>query len=182
MISLYPSPHPFSSDSPWQNPLYLRSQQEISPWKSLMLSLATSTRFERQTWLNHPFKLLYWRQYQAWWNVFLISRESGIHQVKGEEWERGRGERSFFFLWSSYPIYISSPLVPLAYTIHLKQSLIIYLSTLPFQIVPTAYWATPIIVCIASFTLLGIEAVSCQIENPFGFDENDLPLEDYCDQ
>jgi putative membrane protein len=28
--------------------------------------------------------------------------------------------------------------------------------------------------------LLGIEAISLEIENPFGYDDNDLPLDNIC--
>ena len=34
--------------------------------------------------------------------------------------------------------------------------------------------------CIASFTLFGIEAIGAEIENPFGYDSNDLPQDEYC--
>ncbi|KAJ1554391.1 hypothetical protein HK096_003783, partial [Nowakowskiella sp. JEL0078] len=34
---------------------------------------------------------------------------------------------------------------------------------------------------IISFTLLGIEYIGREIENPFGNDENDLPLEIFCE-
>lgn len=29
--------------------------------------------------------------------------------------------------------------------------------------------------------LLGILAIGWEIENPFGYDDNDLPLDDFCD-
>jgi ion channel-forming bestrophin family protein len=31
-----------------------------------------------------------------------------------------------------------------------------------------------------SFTLFGIEAIGLEIENPFGYDANDLPLDAIC--
>ncbi|KAI9328775.1 Bestrophin, RFP-TM, chloride channel-domain-containing protein [Zopfochytrium polystomum] len=74
----------------------------------------------------------------------------------------------------------SSP-IPFAYSIHLKQTLLVYLLSLPFQIVPSIFWATIPSVFIASFTLLGIEAIGGEIENPFGFDPNDLPQDLYTD-
>lgn len=33
---------------------------------------------------------------------------------------------------------------------------------------------------LASFALLGILGIGWEIENPFGFDDNDLPLDDFC--
>ena len=32
-----------------------------------------------------------------------------------------------------------------------------------------------------SFALLGLEEISSEIENPFGYDDNDLPLDVSCD-
>jgi putative membrane protein len=71
--------------------------------------------------------------------------------------------------------------IPLAYTIHLKQLLILYCLLLPFQLVENLGWATGVITGVISFTLFGIEAIGLEIENPFGFDDNDLPLNAICD-
>lgn len=70
--------------------------------------------------------------------------------------------------------------IPLAYAIHLKQLLLIYCLSLPFQMVEQVTWLTPIVVALISFTLLGIEEIGIQIEDPFGNDSNDLPLDRIC--
>ncbi|MEI6441563.1 MAG: bestrophin family ion channel [Nostocales cyanobacterium ELA583] len=70
--------------------------------------------------------------------------------------------------------------MPLAYAIHLKQLLLLYCFFLPFQIVANLHWWTGLISALVSFTLLGIEAIGLEIENPFGYDENDLPLDAIC--
>lgn len=70
--------------------------------------------------------------------------------------------------------------IPLAYAIHLKQLLLIYCLLLPFQLVNNLGWWTGAIVALVSFTLLGIEEIGIQIENPFGYDSNDLPLDAIC--
>jgi putative membrane protein len=70
--------------------------------------------------------------------------------------------------------------MPLAYAIHLKQLLLLYCLLLPFQIVEELGWWTGLISALVSFTLLGIEAIGLEIENPFGYDENDLPLDTIC--
>jgi putative membrane protein len=41
-------------------------------------------------------------------------------------------------------------------------------------------WWTGLIVALISFTLFGIEAIGLEIENPFGHDINDLPLDAIC--
>jgi putative membrane protein len=70
--------------------------------------------------------------------------------------------------------------IPLAYSIHLKQLLMIYCLSLPFQMVEQLQWMTAPIVALISFTLLGIEEIGIQIEDPFGHDANDLPLDTIC--
>lgn len=70
--------------------------------------------------------------------------------------------------------------VPLAYSIHLKQLLLLYCLTLPFTTVATLGWLTGVVTALVSFTMLGIEAIALDIENPFGRDRHDLPLEAIC--
>ncbi|MBD2361181.1 hypothetical protein H6G36_08310 [Anabaena minutissima FACHB-250] len=70
--------------------------------------------------------------------------------------------------------------MPLAYSIHLKQLLLLYCLLLPFQMVQSLEWWTGAVVALVSFTLFGIEAIGLEIENPFGYDANDLPLDAIC--
>ena len=70
--------------------------------------------------------------------------------------------------------------MPLAYAIHLKQLLVIYCLLLPFQMVKDLGLFTAPVIALVSFTLLGIEAIGLEIENPFGHDANDLPLDALC--
>jgi ion channel-forming bestrophin family protein len=70
--------------------------------------------------------------------------------------------------------------IPLAYAIHLKQLLLMYCVLLPFQIVEDLKWLTAPSMMLISFTLFGIEAIGVEIENPFGTDPNDLPLDTIC--
>ncbi|CAG8642183.1 46104_t:CDS:2 [Gigaspora margarita] len=70
--------------------------------------------------------------------------------------------------------------IPLAYVIHLSQTVWIYCLSLPFQLVGLVGWPTIPIVFLASFILLGIERIAAEIENPFGYDQNDLDLTGFC--
>lgn len=72
--------------------------------------------------------------------------------------------------------------IPKAYNIHLKQAVVLYIFFLPFALVDTLGWLVAPIVALVSFTLFGIEAIGAEIENPFGYDDNDLPLNRYCDE
>lgn len=71
--------------------------------------------------------------------------------------------------------------IPLAYAIHLKQLLLLYCLALPFQMVGVLQWWTAIVVGLISFAVFGIEEIGIEIENPFGHDSNDLPLDEICE-
>jgi putative membrane protein len=70
--------------------------------------------------------------------------------------------------------------IPLAYSIHLKQLLLIYCLSLPFQMVNELNGWTGLVVGLISFTVFGIEQIGIEIENPFGYDPDDLPLDTIC--
>lgn len=70
--------------------------------------------------------------------------------------------------------------IPLAYSIHLKQLLLLYCLSLPFPMVNDLNWWTAAVVGLISFAVFGIEEIGIEIENPFGYDANDLPLDLIC--
>ena len=47
---------------------------------------------------------------------------------------------------------------------------------LPFGLVVDIGMVTPLVVLLVSYAFLGLDAIGGEIENPFGYDENDLPL------
>ena len=55
-----------------------------------------------------------------------------------------------------------------------------YLLSLPLVLIPIMGWLSLVGVTIIGFGLLGIEEAGAEIEDPFGFDPNDLPLEKIC--
>lgn len=70
--------------------------------------------------------------------------------------------------------------VPLVYTVTLNALLWIYFLLLPFQLVGGIKWWTAPILAFMSFLYLGINEVGAEIEEPFGRDANDLPLDAIC--
>ncbi|HEX2854039.1 MAG TPA: bestrophin family ion channel [Opitutaceae bacterium] len=70
--------------------------------------------------------------------------------------------------------------LPFAYVVHLRRALMLFLLTLPFALVNPFGWATIIYTTLISYVLLGIDEIGVEIENPFGTDYNDLPLELIC--
>ena len=68
---------------------------------------------------------------------------------------------------------------PPGYVGVLRVSLLFFLFLFPFVLLEISYWAIPTTMMTA-FVLLGAEEVAIQLEQPFGDDENDLPLDSYC--
>jgi putative membrane protein len=65
--------------------------------------------------------------------------------------------------------------IPLAYVLHIKMSILIYLLTLPFGMFhEMGLWATPLVMLVY-YIIAGVEIISNEIENPFADDPNDLP-------
>jgi putative membrane protein len=74
---------------------------------------------------------------------------------------------------------VKTPL-PFAYVVHLRRALILYTFTLPFALLKDLGWVMVPAVFIVSYIFFGIEEIGVQIEDPFGHDDNDLPLERIC--
>lgn len=70
--------------------------------------------------------------------------------------------------------------LPIAYSIAISQITWVYVLMLPFQLWDSLRWVTIPGSIFAAYIILGIAAIGREIENPFGMDVNDLPLEQYC--
>lgn len=70
--------------------------------------------------------------------------------------------------------------MPFAYMVHLRRALVIYCASLPFALVESFGWATVAGTFLVSYVFFGIEEIGVVIEDPFGTDDNDLPLERIC--
>jgi putative membrane protein len=67
--------------------------------------------------------------------------------------------------------------IPVAHLIHARQVLALYLMVLPFAMVQEmTWWAIPVVALVA-FTLYGIEGIGSQLEDPFGYDKNDIKMD-----
>ncbi|KAJ7844674.1 Bestrophin, RFP-TM, chloride channel-domain-containing protein [Mycena leptocephala] len=75
---------------------------------------------------------------------------------------------------------IGSTPLPFAYQAHLRMSLWLYLFFLPFQVVGAFGYLTIPGTAFSAFLLLGFLEIGQEIENPFGYDENDLDLDGFC--
>ncbi len=70
--------------------------------------------------------------------------------------------------------------LPFVYVAHLRRALFVYCFTLPFALVGQYGWWTVVVTLLVAYTFFGIEEIGVEIEDPFGRDENDLPLERFC--
>lgn len=67
--------------------------------------------------------------------------------------------------------------VPFAYAQHIRTFVSFFCLTVPFAMVDTMRWYTPLAAALLAFALFGIEEIGIEIEDPFGYDDNDLPLD-----
>jgi ion channel-forming bestrophin family protein len=150
--------------------LHLRSQpideklaRLVSPMQSLKLQTANNVPLEIAFWIGDYLQA---KQEQGQISLYQMSELQSILNSMVDA--LGACER-----------ILRTPM-PLAYAIHLKQLLLLYCLLLPFQVVDELKWWTAPAVALVSFTLFGIEAIGVEIENPFGTDPNDLPLDTIC--
>ena len=51
---------------------------------------------------------------------------------------------------------------------------------MPFGLVDSIGFMTPFVVAIVAYTFFGLDALGDEIEEPFGLESNDLPLDAIC--
>lgn len=67
--------------------------------------------------------------------------------------------------------------IPYSYSAFIKKFIFIYIMTLPFGYVPMlGYWIIPVS-ALVFYVLASLEVIAEEIEDPFGTDLNDLPME-----
>ena len=69
----------------------------------------------------------------------------------------------------------STPL-PFAYTLLVHRTTYLYCFMLPFGLVSSLGWVTPLICGVIAYTFFGLDALSEELEEPFGLAANQLPL------
>ncbi|KAI0090860.1 Bestrophin, RFP-TM, chloride channel-domain-containing protein [Irpex rosettiformis] len=74
---------------------------------------------------------------------------------------------------------LTTPL-PFVFATHIRHTVWLYLFALPFQLIDQFGWYTIPGVCIAAFIYLGFIATGEEIEQPFGYDDNDLDIDLFC--
>lgn len=67
--------------------------------------------------------------------------------------------------------------LPFAYTLLLHRSAWLFCMLLPFALASALGWATPLLSMLLAYAFFGLDQVSEEIEDPFGRQPNDLPLD-----
>ena len=70
--------------------------------------------------------------------------------------------------------------IPYPYILLLHRTVHIYCFLLPFCLIDSIGWFTPVAVCILAYTFFGLDALGDQIADPFDLQPNDLPLHAMC--
>ena len=71
---------------------------------------------------------------------------------------------------------IASTPIPFTYKVLLHRTVYLYCFLLPFGLVDSIGWMTPLIVVFISYTFMAFDAIVNEIEEPFGVAPNDLAL------
>ncbi len=98
-------------------------------------------------------------QISEWRYTLLEQRLAGLTQVQAT-CERIKG----------------SPL-PFPYTLLLHRTIYIFCLLLPFALAEPLGWLAPLFTTLVSYTFFGLDAIGNELEDPFGRDENDLPMD-----
>lgn len=75
---------------------------------------------------------------------------------------------------------IASTPVPFAYTLILHRTVYIFCIMLPFALVTDLHYMTPFLSVFISYTFIALDSLAEELEDPFGTEDNDLPLDAIC--
>jgi len=154
--------------------LHLRKEEMEKD--SRLLSLLSQQQYDKLKGMgNRPLVIIKWLN--EYFNSMLKDHSIGDKFIA--EWNNTLEEIIVSFFGCNR--ILTTPL-PKAYSIHLRQMLLLYCYAIPFQLVEKLHWGTVPAVGVISFALLGIEAIGLEIEDPFGYDPNDIPLDAMADK
>lgn len=71
---------------------------------------------------------------------------------------------------------IKSTPIPFSYSLFIKFFTLVYLIILPFTLIEAYRYVTIPVMLVTAYFLIGLEMIGVEIEDPFGMDRNDLPL------
>ncbi len=75
---------------------------------------------------------------------------------------------------------IASTPLPFAYSLLVHRTAYIYCFLVPFGLASSVGWFAPFFAAVVAYVFFGLDALSEELENPFGCEQNDLPLNALC--
>lgn len=72
--------------------------------------------------------------------------------------------------------------IPFSYSLFIKKFIFIYVTTLPLAFVTIFGYASAFIATYVFYVLVSMEVLAEEIEDPFGTDDNDLPVDTMCER
>ncbi|MBL7832087.1 MAG: bestrophin family protein [Saprospiraceae bacterium] len=148
--------------------------------KSMVLSLRDS-KYKKETIIDG--RIIDWENVQHPPNFFLNLLYHKIHKLYRDKIIGGEE-----LLWLNAEIQgltenmggcerIRRTPIPYTYSLFLKKIIFLYIFTMPIGfVIEFKYWAVPI-VTLVFYIFASIEVIAEEIENPFGSDANDLPVD-----
>lgn len=98
-------------------------------------------------------------------------------KISAEEWWLLNGELNNFTNVCGACERIKNTPIPYSYSSFIKKFIVIYVLTLPFGYVFNLGYYVALVVMFVFYVLMSLEIIAEEIEDPFGTDENDLPME-----
>jgi putative membrane protein len=146
--------------------LHLRGQQqldELAPFLSAELLARLETSQNRPATILEDMS----RRYRALWErglIHVMHLPRLEHLLETNTDVQGGCER-----------ILKTP-VPFAFTVLLHRIVAVYCFMLPFGLVKSLGMVTPAVVAFVAYAFMGLDALGDSLEEPFGFDDGDLPL------
>nr|WP_318381691.1 bestrophin family protein [uncultured Enterobacter sp.] len=75
---------------------------------------------------------------------------------------------------------IANTPLPFAYSLILHRTVYLFCIMLPFALVVDLHYMTPFVSVLISYTFISLDALAEELEDPFGEEDNDLPLDAIC--
>ncbi|USW55236.1 Putative bestrophin/UPF0187 [Septoria linicola] len=105
--------------------------------------------------------------------------ENGTLPIGGLQTQLANALFNFTEVLTGTERVVNTPL-PVAYSIAIAQITLAYVLMLPFQLIAKLGWIAIPATLIAGYIILGLAQIGRELENPFGMDVNDLPLDAFC--
>jgi len=75
---------------------------------------------------------------------------------------------------------IANTPLPFAYSLILHRTVYLFCIMLPFALVVDLHYMTPFVSVLISYTFIALDVLAEELEDPFGEEDNDLPLDALC--